>query len=173
LLRESTPEIQARAAKLIGDGEYSNRKALVDQWLAKLPPAGESARGRVVFEKTCAQCHRVGNVGHRVGPELTAMSHRSVEDLLSNILDPNMAINPGYISYNCETVSGELETGILQAESSEAVTLLQASEKKVVIARRNIRRLQSSGISLMPEGLEAGLTPENLRDVIAFIQESQ
>jgi len=173
LLRESTPEIEARAAKLIGDGEYSNRKALVDQWLAKLPPAGESARGRVVFEKTCAQCHRVGNVGHRVGPELTGMSHRSVEDLLSNILDPNMAINPGYISYNCETVSGELETGILQAESSEAVTLLQASEKKVVIARRNIRRLQSSGISLMPEGLEAGLTPENLRDVIAFIQESR
>jgi len=167
LLRESTPEIEARAAKLIGDGEYSNRKALVEQWLAKLPPTGDAARGRAVFEKTCAQCHRVGTLGHRVGPELTGMAHRSVEDLLSNILDPNMAINPGYISYNCETVSGELETGILQAESAEAITLLQASEKKVVIARKSIRRLQSSGISLMPEGLETGLSPENLRDLIA------
>jgi putative membrane-bound dehydrogenase-like protein len=173
LLRESTPEIEARAAKLIGDGEYSNRKALVGEWLAKLPATGQARRGQEVFEKICAQCHRVGNIGHRVGPELTGMSHRSVEDLLSNILDPNMAINPGYISYNCEMVSGELESGILQAESAEAVTLLQASEKKVVIARKNIKRLQSSGISLMPEGVEAGLTPENLRDVIAFLQESR
>jgi len=173
LLRESNPDIEARAAKLVGDGEYANRKALVEEWLAKLPADGEASRGKEVFEKTCAQCHRVGTVGHRVGPELTGMSHRSVEDLLSNILDPNMAINPGFISYNCETVTGELETGILQAESADAVTLLQASEKKVVIARKNIRRLQSSGISLMPEGLEAGLTPQNLRDVIAFIQESR
>jgi putative heme-binding domain-containing protein len=84
-----------------------------------------------------------------------------------------MAINPGYISYNCETVSGELESGILQAESADAITLLQASERKVVVSRRNIRRLQSSGISLMPEGLETGLTPENLRDLIAFLQESR
>jgi putative heme-binding domain-containing protein len=170
LLRKSTPEIQARAARLIGDGEYSNRKELVDQWLGKLPATGDASRGRAVFEKVCAQCHRVGAFGHRVGPELTGMAHRSVEDLLSNILDPNMAINPGYISYNCETVDGELETGLLQAESPEAITLLQASEKKVAIARKNIRKLQSSGISLMPEGLEAGLSPENLRDVIEFLQ---
>jgi len=101
------------------------------------------------------------------------MSHRSVEDLLSNILDPNMAINPAYVTYNCETVSGELESGLLQSESPEAITLLQAAEKKVVIARVNIKRLQSSSLSLMPEGLEAGLTPADLRDLIAFVQESR
>ena len=172
LLWRSAPEIRARAAKLIGDGEYSNRKTVVEQWLAKLPPTGEPQRGKAVFEQRCAPCHLVGTLGHRVGPELTGMFYRSVEDLLSNILDPNMAINPGYITYNCETVSGELESGILAAESAEAVTLLQASEKKVVIARKNIKRLQSSGLSLMPEGLEAGLTPTDLRDLIAFLQES-
>ena len=118
-------------------------------------------------------CHPAGGTGHRVGPELTGLSHRSVEDLLSNILDPNMAINPAYITYNCETVSGELETGLLQAESAEAVTLLQAAERKVVIARPNIKKIQSSGLSLMPEGLEVGLTPANLRDLIAFLQESR
>ena len=101
------------------------------------------------------------------------MSHRSVEDLLSNILDPNMAINPAYVTYNCETTSGELETGLLQADSPEAVTLLQAAEKKITIPRANIKMLQSSGLSLMPEGLEAGLTPFNLRDLISFLQESR
>ena len=82
-----------------------------------------SSAGKSVFELRCAQCHFAGGTGHRVGPELTGMSHRSVEDLLSNILDPNMAINPAYITYNCETTSGELETGLLQSESAETVTL--------------------------------------------------
>ena len=173
LLHYSSPDIAARAAKLIGDGEYSNRKALVEEWLAKLPPTGNSQHGKEVFEQRCAQCHLVGTVGHRVGPELTSMSHRSVEDLLSNILDPNMAINPAYVTYNCETVSGELESGLLQSESPEAITLLQAAEKKVVVARSNIKQLQSSSLSLMPEGLEVGLTPAALRDLIAFVQESR
>jgi len=173
LLLYSAPEIKERAAKLIGDGEYSNRKAIVETWLAKLPPSGDPQLGKAVFELRCAQCHRVGSIGHRVGPELTAMSHRSVEDLLSNILDPNMAINPAYVTYNCETVSGELESGLLQAESADAITLLQAAEKKVIISRSNIKRLQSSGLSLMPEGLEVGLTPADLRNLIAFLQEGR
>jgi putative heme-binding domain-containing protein len=104
---------------------------------------------------------------------LTAVSHRSIEDLLSNILDPNMAINPNYVSYNCETDSGELETGILQAESAEAITLLQAAERRVIVPRTKIQRLESSGLSLMPEGLEAGLTPADMRDLIAFLQEKR
>jgi putative heme-binding domain-containing protein len=89
---------------------------------------------------------------------------------LSNILDPNMAIHPEYISYSAETASGELESGVLQSESADSVVLLQALGKKVVLPRRQIRSLRSSGLSLMPEGLEAGLTPAELRDLIAFIQ---
>jgi len=94
-----------------------------------------------------------------------------VEDLLSNILDPNMAINPVYASYTIETISGEIESGILASESGEAVTLLQAQGKKTVVPRRQIKRLESSGLSLMPEGLEAGMSPADLRDLIAFLQQ--
>jgi len=171
LLWKSSPDIRTRAAKLIGDGEYANRKAVVEEWLQKLPAHGEPQRGKAVFEKTCAQCHTAGGVGFHVGPDLTAVSHRSVEDLLSNTLDPNMAIHPNYVTYNCETDTGELETGILQSESADAITLLQASEKKVVVTRKKIKRLESTGLSLMPEGLEAGMTPTDLRDLIAFLQE--
>jgi putative membrane-bound dehydrogenase-like protein len=173
LLWYSNPEVKTRAAKLLADGEYSNRKTLVDEWLAKLPAKGDPLPGKTVFEQRCSQCHVVGGTGSKVGPELTSMSHRSVEDLLSNILDPNMAINPAYLTYNCEMTSGELETGLLQAESEETVTLLQAAEKKLIIARGNIKRLESSGLSLMPEGLEAGLTPANMRDLISFLQQSR
>jgi len=112
-------------------------------------------------------------LGHQVGPDLTAVAHRGVEDLLSNILDPNMAINPAYVSYTVETVSGEIESGILASESVDAITLLQAQGKKTVVSRRQIKRFESSGLSLMPEGVEAGMTPADLRDLIAFLQQKR
>lgn len=170
LLRESTPAVMARAARLMDDGEYGNRKAAVEQWLGKLPKTGQPVLGREVFVQLCAQCHVFAGTGHAVGPDLGALAHRSVEDLLSNIVDPNMAIHPGYVSYTAESISGEIETGILQSESREAVVLVQAQGRKITLPRAQLRRLESSGLSLMPEGLDAALTPAQMRDLIAFLQ---
>src|SRR5205085_11310011 len=132
------------AAKFLGDEEYSNRKAVVDEFMAKLPPNGDPARGKAVFEKNCAQCHHLANIGSKVGPDLSSVAHRSVEDILSNILDPNMAINPAFVSFTAELTSGDLETGILASETADSITLLQAQEKRVTIPRKNIKRLRSS-----------------------------
>lgn len=173
LLWESTPDLRARAARLMGDGEYANRKTVVEDWLKRLPGDGDAVRGRATFEKVCAQCHALDGIGYQVGPDLAALAHRSVEDLLSNILDPNMAINPNYAAYTVETVTGEIESGILQSESPEAVELLQASGRKIVVPRQQIKRLESGGISIMPEGLEAGLSPAELRDVISLLQQKR
>ena len=173
LLRESTPEIQQRAAKFFGDEEYSNRKTVVTDWLAKLPATGDAAHGKKIFEETCSRCHWAGGFGHKVGPELSGVAHRSVEDLISNILDPNMAINPGFVAYTVETKDGESQTGLLTAETTESVTLLQAMEVKVIIPRTQIVKLGSNGQSLMPEGLEAGKTPQDLRDLVAFLQDAK
>jgi putative heme-binding domain-containing protein len=172
LLRKADEGIRQRAAAFMSDEEYSNRKSIVDDWLGKLPESGDAARGRPVFERICAQCHRSHGEGNLVGPELTGLNHRSVEDLVSNILDPNMAMNPAYVSFAVELSDGESETGILQQNSAASVTLLQALGRKVEIPRSQIRRLESEGRSLMPEGLESGMNPQELRDLVAFIQES-
>lgn len=173
LISWSSAEIKERARKLIGDGEYGNRQAKVEEWLAKLPPTGDAAKGRVVYEQVCASCHLAGTLGHDVGPNLTGLSHRSVEDLVSNILDPNMAINPNYLGVALETKDGELLTGILMAETAEAITLLQAQGLRTSLRRDQIQRLESTGTSLMPEGLEAGMSPADLRDLVAFLQEAR
>lgn len=170
LLRGGPAEIRARAARFWSDEEYSNRSKVVDEWLAKLPTGGDASRGRSVFEASCANCHRVGDVGLRVGPELAGSAHRSVEDLLSNILDPNMAMNPAFVAYQAETVDGEAVTGLLESQRGDSVTLRQAGGHAVVLPRTRIRSLRSTGISLMPEGLEAGRSPQELRDLIAFIR---
>lgn len=171
LLRWSAPAIQKRAETILGDGEYGNRQEKAEEWLGRLPADGNAAAGKDVFQTACAQCHRVGELGFDVGPNLTGMSHRSVEDLVSNILDPNMAINPNYVSVSIETKDGELYTGIMTAETSDAITLLQAQGIKATLSRNEIERLESNGTSLMPEGLEATMSPQQLRDLVAFLQE--
>lgn len=171
LLRSSSPQIAERAARLFGDEEYSNRKAIVTEWLAKLPAAGDLEEGRVVFANKCATCHHVKGTGFRVGPELEALSHRSVEDLLSHILDPNMAINPNYVSCVIETEDGEVINGLLHTESPEAITLLQPEAKSVTIPRQQIAQMRTLETSLMPEGLEKDLSPQQVRSLIRFLQE--
>lgn len=173
LLRESSQDIHARAAKFFGDEEYSNRKAIVETWLAQLPERGDAVKGRQVFEQACASCHVASGLGSRVGPDLSAVAHRSVEDLLSNTLDPNMAINPTFVAYTAETKSGEILSGLLQSNSGDTIILIQAQGQRAVVPRKDLVRLESSGASLMPEGLEAGRTPADLRDLIAFLQEAR
>jgi putative membrane-bound dehydrogenase-like protein len=170
LLRGSSPGIAARAGKFFSDEEYSNRNRIVDEWLARLPSSGDPARGRTVFQESCAQCHRCADLGFRVGPDLSGVAHRSIEDLLGNILDPNMAINPGFISFLVETRDGDSHTGLLGSESPDSITLLQAAGQSVLIPRRDIVRMESTGNSLMPAGLEEGRSPQDLRDLIAFLQ---
>ena len=170
LLRQSTPANQSRAAKFFSDEEYSNRKQLVEEWLPKIPTHGEASKGREVFLRLCAGCHQSGELGNRVGPNLSDLSHRSVEDLVSNILDPNMAVNPAFVSVSCETRDGEFLTGVMDSENAESVVLLQAQGIKRVILRNQIQKLEFTGKSLMPEGLEAVMTLQELRDVVAFLQ---
>ncbi|HAM71898.1 MAG TPA: hypothetical protein DCM86_09675 [Verrucomicrobiales bacterium] len=171
LLRQSTPENKARAGKFFGDEEYSNRKRIVEEWLPRIPPSGNAARGREAFARICAQCHQVGDLGHAVGPNLSDQSHRSVEDLVSNILDPNMALNPAFATTACETRDGELLTGILDSENAESIVLRQPQGIRRTIPRRQIQKLEFPGTSLMPEGLEAALSPQELRDVVEFLQQ--
>jgi putative heme-binding domain-containing protein len=100
------------------------------------------------------------------------MSHRSVEDLAFNILDPNMAINPSFVAYEAETKDGEFLSGIVQSETPESVTLLSAQGMRREVARSNLLHFRSGGLSLMPEGLEELMTPSELRDLIRFLQTS-
>jgi putative membrane-bound dehydrogenase-like protein len=170
LRRWTRPDLALRAARLLGDEEYANRRPLVADWLARMPADGDPAAGREVFRERCGSCHVAHGVGHRVGPDLEALSHRSVEDLVSHVLDPNMAINPGYVSCVVELEDGRSLTGLLAVDGADAITILQPEAKQITVPRGEIADLRMLSTSLMPEGLEQLLTPAQLRSVIAFIQ---
>ncbi len=170
LLRWSSGDIRKRAKKLFSDDEYQNRRKIVDEWLGKLPDSGDAQNGRKIFSIHCSSCHRAGGEGHDVGPQLTAVSHRSIEDLLSHILDPNMAINAKYATCSVETESGEIVLGILAEENAKSLTLLLPLGQKKTIDRSQIREFRATEISLMPQGLEAVIPPTAMRDLIEFLQ---
>jgi putative heme-binding domain-containing protein len=170
LLRSPAPGVAARAASLLRDEEYGNRAAVVGEWLARLPVEGSAQRGRAVHARLCAQCHVADGVGHAVGPDLASFVHRSAEDLVTSILDPHLAIHPNYVAYEVTLDSGETEIGLIAAETAGAVTLLQAGGARRTITRGRIAAMRSTGASLMPSGLEQGLEPRDLRDLVAFIQ---
>ncbi len=170
-LRRSPDEsIRNRAQALFGDEEYSNRSDQVSQWLKRLPEVGNAERGKNLFVTHCAPCHQLGSQGNAVGPPLTSLSHRSVEDLVSNILDPNMAINPRYGVVDVETADGEVLSGILRSETPASVTLVMAQGITETLARDGIVSLRGSARSLMPEGWETILTPQQLRDLVALMR---
>jgi putative heme-binding domain-containing protein len=170
LIRYSGSSLGNRAKKLFGDEEYSNRISIVDDWLEKLPENGNAKRGEVHFNNLCASCHKSNGKGHTLGPELEGLSHRSVEDLASNIIDPNMAINPKYAPYKIVTKSGDTYVGILSNQSSNSVSISMPFSISMNVNRDNIAQLQSMRSSIMPAGLEKSLTPDGLRDLIEFIR---
>src|SRR5437879_744009 len=111
-----------------------------------------------------------GDVGNDVGPNLQSVVAHPPEKLLVSILDPNASIEPGYLAYSCTLVGGEELYGIIAAETGNSLVLKMADGKTQTILRANIASLRSANLSLMPEGLEASMTRQELADLIAFLR---
>jgi putative membrane-bound dehydrogenase-like protein len=164
--------LRARALKALGNESSSSRdrKALIESFRPALELSGDPHRGREVFARTCATCHRAEGKGVDVGPDLATITGRSTEDLLVHVLDPNREVAPNYVNYNVATVDGRFVSGIIASESAGALTLKRAEGATDVIPRDQIDTVASTGLSLMPEGLEKGLKPQDFADLFAFLK---
>ncbi|MBX3448860.1 MAG: HEAT repeat domain-containing protein [Planctomycetaceae bacterium] len=147
-----------------------NRGAIVAEYLRTMPAEGQTAAGRELFAKRCAQCHKLGELGHAVGPDLAALTDKSVTALVTAVLDPNRAVEAKFLQFGVETTTGQVHTGLLSAESANSLSLLAAEAKTVSLLRSEIEDLWSVNKSLMPEGLEKEITPADLANLAAFIR---
>jgi putative heme-binding domain-containing protein len=169
------PQIRARVEKILGseDRMTTDRKATINAFRQALTLPGKPDSGRSVFQKACATCHRVLGQGVEVGPDLATVASRSPDDLLMHILDPNREVASNYVNYNVATTDGRTSSGIIVSESATALTLKRAEGVTEVIPRGQIEDVASTGVSLMPEGLEKGLSPQDLADLMAFVKSIQ
>lgn len=173
LLQHKDKTIRERAAKLLGE-VATDRAKVVEQFADAATLPGDVTRGRELFVKTCAVCHKLAGDAHGretagVGPDLSALTDQSPKFLLENILDPNRAADPRYLNYIAETDDGDVITGMLVTETGAGLTLLGPDGTRHDILRRDLTSLRSGGKSLMPEGLEQQLGEQGLADVIAYV----
>jgi putative membrane-bound dehydrogenase-like protein len=138
--------------------------------IADLTPV--SSRGAAIFEKNCAACHAFRNLGHAVGPNLAEFAAKSVDDFVVAILDPNAALEPKFAAYEIEMKDGRSFHGIVRGETATSLTLAQANGLEEKLLRSEVKQMTASTLSLMPEGLEQAITPQDMVDLIAWLKQS-
>ena len=170
LQQVNNPEIQERVKKLIAANAPADRSKVLEEYQAALTHASDPLRGRELFAKNCTQCHKIGDLGVDVAPNISDSRVKTQAQFLVDILDPNRAIDNNYFSYTLVDTSGKVSTGIISSETSSSVTMKQPEGKTITVLRSEIEELKPNGVSLMPVGFEKQLTVAQLADVISFIK---
>jgi putative membrane-bound dehydrogenase-like protein len=162
-------QVRAAAKQVISKLQLGRRQDVLDAYKSALTLNGDAAKGKMHFQKVCSVCHRLENVGTEIGPNLTTIQNRGAETILLNVLDPNREVNPQYVNYLVLTKSGKSISGLIDAETATSVTLKRQENATDTILRVDIEDMRSTGLSIMPEGLEKQLDQQALADVIAYL----
>ena len=136
---------------------------------------GDAANGAKVFFNeqgvACVRCHAVGGKGGAVGPDLTlAGTQFSRAQLIESILYPSRSVREGYQQIVVETKDGDETSGALKADTADGLTLVDATGQTRFVPRASIVNRRTSNLSLMPEGLQVGLTLDEFADLVAFLE---
>jgi len=171
-LQHAKAEIRGSAEAIFAASVNKDRATVVSIYWLKMPEKGDASHGAKLYAKACASCHKLGEIGVNVGPDLASVGDKSPQGLLTAILDPNRAVETRYIQYVATTKKGIVVNGILSSETSTSITLTASDGTQHQLLRRDIEDLASTGKSLMPEGLEKDLSPKDIADIIEFIRGS-
>lgn len=132
--------------------------------------AGDAANGRKLYFAHCGSCHKLNGTGGTLGMDLTGANRGDRYYLLTHVIDPSAFIRKEYMTIQIHARDGRVVSGLVAEEDAASVTLINASYQKTKIARADIARMEESSVSVMPEGILEKLTPQQLRDLFAYLQ---
>jgi putative membrane-bound dehydrogenase-like protein len=164
--------VRKKSDEVFSKGINADRQAVIKSFDGILGLKGDLQAGREHFKTLCSACHKLDGIGISFGPDLTALSDKSTPSMLTAILDPNRAVEDKFLLYAVTLNDGTATAGMIQRESGNAITLQIMDGSTEQLLRTQIKGLQNTGRSAMPEGLEAALKPQMLADLITFIQTS-
>jgi putative heme-binding domain-containing protein len=184
---EEIPVDQLRQLALFGDAKIdalvrkhwgSIRSGTAEENLAEIrrltndlrAGTGDRARGRELFVRHCATCHKLFGEGGQVGPDLTGIARNDTVGLLANIVDPSAVIRAEYLQYAVSTTNGRLLNGVIVARDGGGVTLADAQGKRTTVPAEQIAELRELSVSLMPENLLQQFRPQEVRDLFRYLQ---
>ena len=154
------------AAKL---KEIAKYKKLLE---AKVNRPANLPRGRVLFQRTCGQCHKLYGEGGEIGPDITGSNRNNLDYLLTNMLDPNAEIPNDYRTTILRTKDNRVLVGVIRRNEGQSVTIATPAEV-VTVAKRDVAAIDPQNFSIMPEGLVLALKEDELRDLVAYLRGNQ
>jgi putative heme-binding domain-containing protein len=135
---------------------------------------GNAENGEAVFRRVCAACHKLGDVGFNFGPDLSDVGKRlSRREINESIIDPSKKVDPKYVATTIVTTDGKTQLGLVVEKNDNAVTLVGAEGKKIVIPRDEIEEMTETKQSSMPENMASTLAPTEYLDIVEFLTEQQ
>ena len=164
--------IRDRAKKLLAMGgglPNADREKVVKEMLPLTELTGDPVLGKAVFTKNCAKCHMHSGEGNKIGPDLTGMAVHPKHELLVHILDPSRSVEGNFRIYTVSTVEGKVLTGMLAGETKTSIELVDTEGKRIPIQREDIDELVAGTKSVMPEGFEKQVKPEDLTNLLEFL----
>jgi len=173
LLSHPDEKIKQLARELLGNQNLSTRSSVIERYQKEIKGTADVAQGAAVFQRECQMCHKLGNVGQAVGPDLSSSAARDPDALLGHILDPNRYVDPRYVTYAATDRTGKVYSGILTQQSATSVTLTREQGRVNTILHADLDELSSTRLSLMPEGFEQRVNAMQMRDLIGFLQSQQ
>ncbi|HZW34352.1 MAG TPA: PVC-type heme-binding CxxCH protein, partial [Isosphaeraceae bacterium] len=114
-------------------------------------PAPDPDRGRALFGRICAQCHRLFGQGGDIGPDLTGSDRANPDYILENVLDPNASVGRDYTVTTVATRDGRLISGILR-DQTPAALVIQTPSERINVSREDVEEVKGTNLSMMPEG---------------------
>jgi putative heme-binding domain-containing protein len=126
--------------------------------------------GQTLFKQHCATCHQFHGQGLKIGPDLTTADRKNTPYMVANIVDPSSYIRTEYVQHEANILDGRKITGIVVESSAKTVTLVDAQNKRTVLAREDLEDLKPSAVSMMPEKQLDTLTDQQICDLFAYLR---
>lgn len=187
IARGEITAFHARQIRALGDADLARQLAEIwgdvretDQekaktiagFKARLTPAelarADLARGRVLYETSCAACHRLHGGGGDLGPDLTGSGRENLDYLLENVVDPGAAVSAGFRLQLITLKDGRVISGILAGQTERTLSL-RLPGQEFTVERSEVAKQEIAAASMMPEGLLLGLKAAGVRDLIAYL----
>ncbi|TWT66443.1 PVC-type heme-binding CxxCH protein [Allorhodopirellula solitaria] len=170
---DKSMQSQAEALLARGGGlPDADREKVLQSLMHVTKLSGNVDAGRAVFKKVCANCHQHGDMGQKVGPNLTGMAVHPKAELLTHIVDPSRNVEGNYRMYSVLTLDGLIINGMLAGESKTSITIVDSQAKKISVPREDIEELIASRKSVMPEGFEKQISESELSDLLEFLTDT-
>ena len=168
------PRLTERLTRLWGQVRVSaaDKRDLIARWKRDLSPetlaAADPGRGRAVFTRDCGSCHVLFGEGRKLGPDLTGSNRRNVDYVLENVIDPGASVGADFRAVTFVLEDGRSLTGVISGSDDRTLTV-QTAQATVVLDRRDIAEQVVQQQSLMPDGLLAKLSEQDVRDLVAYL----